>query len=216
MKLEEILDEELYKQVKVAIDKVNEKEPDKLKHVRFADLSEGAYISSEKYKSLETDKGSIAEQLKTAQGLIEELKKGTSKDEGLQGKIGEYETKISELEAENQTLKTESALKIALLDAGAKAADMEYLLFKANQSGEIKLTDDGKIKGQEELVSSIKTQCPAQFTSTEQKKVQEHKLESGDPNAGVLTRSDILKKPYSERLAIYEKDPETYREIMKG
>lgn len=169
-----------------------------------------------RYSKLKTDHEGVSRQLTEAQSLIEQLKKETGSNESLQGKIADYESKVAVLTAENEKLKTESALKVALLDAGAKAADMEYLLFKANQSGEIKLTDDGKIKGQEELVSSIKTQCPAQFTSAEQKKVQEHKLESGDPNAGVLTRSDILKKPYSERLAIYEKDPETYREIMKG
>lgn len=169
-----------------------------------------------RYSKLKTDHEGVSRQLTEAQSLIEQLKKETGSNESLQGKIADYESKVAVLTAENEKLKTESALKVALLDAGAKAADMEYLLFKANQSGEIKLTDDGKIKGQEELVSSIKTQCPAQFTSAEQKKVQEHKLESSDPNAGVLTRSDILKKPYSERLAIYEKDPETYREIMKG
>lgn len=169
-----------------------------------------------RYSKLKTDHEGVSRQLTEAQSLIEQLKKETGSNEGLQEKIADYESKVAVLTAENEKLKTESALKVALLDAGAKAADMEYLLFKVNQSGEIKLTDDGKIKGQEELVSSIKTQCPAQFTSAEQKKVQEHKLESGDPNAGVLTRSDILKKPYSERLAIYEKDPETYREIMKG
>lgn len=169
-----------------------------------------------RYSKLKTDHEGVSRQLTEAQSLIEQLKKETGSNESLQGKIADYESKVAVLTAENEKLKTESALKVALLDAGAKAADMEYLLFKANQSGEIKLTDDGKIKGQEELVSSIKTQCPAQFTSAEQKKVQEHKLESGDPNAGALTRSDILKKPYSERLAIYEKDPETYREIMKG
>ena len=98
MKLEELLDKELFAQVKAAIDAANGKEPDKLKHIRYADLSEGNYISKEKYSALETDKGAIAEQLKTAQGLIEELKKGTGGDEALQGKITEYETTIATLQ----------------------------------------------------------------------------------------------------------------------
>lgn len=169
-----------------------------------------------RYSKLKTDHEGVSQQLTEAQSLIEQLKKETGSNENLQGKIADYESKVAALTAENEKLKTESALKVALLDAGANAADMDYLLYKASQNREIKLTDDGKVKGQEELVSSIKTQCPAQFTSAEQKKVQEHKLLSGDPNAGVLTRSDILKKPYSERLAIYEKNPENYREIMKG
>lgn len=38
MKSEEVLDRNLYEQVKAAIDAVNEKAPDKLKHMRFTDL----------------------------------------------------------------------------------------------------------------------------------------------------------------------------------
>ena len=98
MKLEELLEKELYAQVKAAIDAANAKEPDKLKHIRYADLSEGNYISKEKYTALETDNGSIAEQLKTAQELISELKKNTGGDEKLQGKITEYETLINSLQ----------------------------------------------------------------------------------------------------------------------
>lgn len=186
MKLEEVLSKELYEQVKAAIDAVNAKEQDKLKHVRFTDLSEGGYISKEKYGTLETEKGSIAAQLQTATGLIEELKKGTKTDEGLQGKIGEYETKVASLEAENSKLKTEGAIKVALLDAGAKATDIDYLMFKASADGkELKIGDDGKLKGQEELITGLKTQFPAQFTSDQSKNIQEHKLEGADGDAGV-------------------------------
>ena len=51
MELKDVLGEELYKQVQAKIDEQNSKEEDKLKHVRFADLSEGNYISKEKYDS---------------------------------------------------------------------------------------------------------------------------------------------------------------------
>lgn len=43
MKLEELLGADLYAQVKSKLDKVNANEPDKLKHVIYADLSEGEY-----------------------------------------------------------------------------------------------------------------------------------------------------------------------------
>ena len=66
MKLEELLEKDLFEQVKAAIDAANAKEPDKLKHVMYADLSEGNYVSKEKYSELEADKSSVAEQLKTA------------------------------------------------------------------------------------------------------------------------------------------------------
>ncbi len=203
MKLDEVLSKELYAQVKAAIDAVNAKEPDKLKHVRFTDLSEGGYISKEKYGTLETENGSIATQLQTANGLIEELKKGTKADEGLQGKIGEYETTISTLEAENAKLKTEGALKVALLDAGAKASDIDYLMFKASADGkEMKFGDDGKLKGQDDLITGLKTQFPAQFASEQTKDIQEHKLGGGADGAGAgaepKSLAEALKLQYGK------------------
>ena len=51
MKLEELLGTDLYAQVKAKLDDVNSKEPDKLKHVRYADLSEGEYVGKGKYDS---------------------------------------------------------------------------------------------------------------------------------------------------------------------
>lgn len=199
--LKAILGDELFSQFEKAVAEHNGKPENKEKQVKLADLGTGEYVSSEKYKSLETDKGSVAEQLKTAQGLIETLKKGTSKDENLQGKIGEYETTITTLEAENLKLKTESALKVALLDAGAKPSDMDYLLFKASQNGEIKLGDDGKVKDQENLVTGLKTSCPTQFATADNKHVQEHKLELGDPNRKIeepKTLAEALKQQYEE------------------
>ena len=78
MELKDVLGEELYKQVQAKIDEQNSKEEDKLKHVRFADLSEGNYISKEKYDS-ETERlnGLITgkdTEIGNANKLIEELK----------------------------------------------------------------------------------------------------------------------------------------------
>lgn len=199
MELKELLGDDLGAQVEKAISDYNTKPENKEKPVKFADLSTGAYVSSEKYKALEGEKGGIAEQYTAAQKMIDELKKGTAKDTELQGKIGEYETKMKTLQAENEKLKTESALKVVLLNAGAKPSDMDYLLFKAGQSGNIKLGEDGKLKGQDDLISGLKTQCPAQFQSAEQKSIQEHKLEQGDQHnqeTEPKTLAEALKMQY--------------------
>lgn len=198
MTLEELLNEEVYAKVKAAIDEINGKEPDKLKHVRFADLSEGGYISKEKYTSLETDKGSVEEQLGQANELINQLKKGTKGDDGLQGKIGEYETTITKLTAENEKLKTESSLKLILLEAGAKPGDIDYLLFRAREKGEILIGEDGKAKGQDDLIASLKAQCPSQFQTSDAKAIQEHRLEMGDIHnqEEPKTLAEALKQQY--------------------
>lgn len=49
MTLQEVLGEELYAQVEAKINEVNANQPDKAKHVRFADLGEGNYVSRTKY-----------------------------------------------------------------------------------------------------------------------------------------------------------------------
>ena len=156
-----------------------------------------------RYSKLKTDHDTAASQLKEAQTLIATLKKGTGDNEALQGKITEYETTVATLKAENDKLKTESALKIALLDAGAKATDIDYLMFKAGQhEGGIKLDADGKLKGQEDLISGLKTQCPAQFQGTDSKSVQEHKLEGNQGGQGGAAEpknlAEALKMKYGE------------------
>lgn len=49
MTLQEVLGEELYAQVEAKISEINANQPDKTKHVRFADLGEGNYVSRTKY-----------------------------------------------------------------------------------------------------------------------------------------------------------------------
>ena len=51
MKLNELLSPELYQQVQARIDEVNAGQADKTKHVRFADLSEGGYVSVDRFNS---------------------------------------------------------------------------------------------------------------------------------------------------------------------
>lgn len=200
MKLEELLSKELYEQVKAAIDAANAKEPDKLKHIRYADLSEGNYISREKYASLETDNSSIAEQLKTAQGLIEQLKKGTGDNEALQGKIAEYEGAVSALQKQLKQEKLDSAVKIALLESGCK--DVDYITFKLKEKGELSLDEAGKIKGMDDKLAALKTQYPTQFESPKGGRIEEDRLPGADDKSGGTeapkTLAEALKQRYEE------------------
>lgn len=138
-----------------------------------------------RYGKLKTDHEGVSKQLEEAQELIKQLKKGTGDNEDLQGKIKEYETKVSELTAENEKLKVENALKVALLDAGAKADDLDYLMYKAGTGGrELKIGDDGRLKGQDDLIAGLKTQYSGNFVAADQKKIQENKLKTGEDDAG--------------------------------
>lgn len=219
MKLEELLKDapEVLQAVNAAIAKVNEGVEDKLKHVRFADLSEGGYVSKDKYTSLETDLSGKDAELVKANNLIEELKKSTGKDEGLQQKITDYESEIETLKTENAELKTENALKFALVSAGA--VDVDYLVFKAKEKGEIKLDENGKIKGEDDLISGLKTQHPAMFEASNaqqqvngNRRVLENNLPNGDKNKTV-TKEQFLKMGYAERLKLKQENPELFEQL---
>ena len=148
--------------------------------------------------------------------LIEELKKSTGKDEGLQQKITDYEAEIEKLKKENETLKTDNALKFALAAAGA--VDVDYLVFKAKEKGEIKLGDDGKIKGEADLISGLKTQLPSMFGASNNqqqnnnRKVFENNLPGGDNNKTV-TKEQFLAMGYAERLKIKQENPELFKQL---
>lgn len=126
-------------------------------------------------------------------------------DQALQTKITEYETKVATLTAENEKLKVDGALKVALLDAGAKASDLDYLMFKAGTGDrDLKIGEDGKLKGQDDLIAGLKTQFPGNFATTTQRQVQEHKIEQGsEGGAGgsnePKTLAEALKMQYESK-----------------
>ena len=217
MKLEELLKEkpEALKAINDALEKVNAGQEDKLKHVRFADLSEGGYVSKDKYTSLETDLAGKTTELTKANELIEELKKSAGKDEATQQKIATHETEIADLKKENAELKTENALKFALVAAGA--VDVDYLVFKAKEKGEIKLTEDGKIKGEDDLITGLKTQHPAMFQVSNDnrqnnRKILENNLPNGD-NDKTVTKEQFLKMGFNERMKLKEENPDLFKQL---
>ena len=211
--LKEILGEEVFGKLETSINDHNAKAENKDNQIKLANLAKGEYVSKDKYSSLETDKGSIAEQLQTAQTLIEDFKKNTSKDEALQGKFGDYETTITDLQAENEKLKLESALKIALLGAGVKQSDIEYLSFQMEKKGtEVKLDDTGKVKGIDDIITGLKMQFPSQFEASSNKKIDENKLNEPDKK-DTVTGEDFNKMSYQQRVDLFNKNPDAYNDL---
>lgn len=166
-----------------------------------------------RYGKLKTDHESKLNELAEANKLIDELKKSNKGNDDLQGKITNYENQVAQLQEELQKTKLDSAIKVALLSE--KAMDVDYLTYKLKEKGELELDENEKIKGWDDKIAGLKTQFPNQFEHSGSKKVEEHKLDRSDDNT-TWTKAEILKKPYSERIKIYEENPEAYNEIMKG
>lgn len=211
--LKEILTEELYKQLETAINAHNGNEANKEKQIKLGNLGGGEYVGKGKYDALQALFDGQKTELEKANGLITDLKKGTKDNEGLQGKITEYETQVQTLQAELEKTKLDNAIKVALLES--KANDVDYLTFKLREKGdEISLDEQGKIKGWEDKLAGLKTQFPTMFEASGTKKYQENKLPDNDNNGGTLTKADVMKMPYAERAKLLQENPEAYKAAM--
>lgn len=167
-----------------------------------------------RYGKLKTDHESKLSELTKANELIEELKKSTKGNEDLQSKISGYEMQVNELQEQLAQTKLNSAIKVALLEA--KVTDVDYMTFKLKEKGELQLDENEKIKGWEDKLAGLKTQFPQQFENAGTKKVLENKLQGGDPAGSSLTKSDLLKKSYAERMKLYNENPEAYKAAMES
>lgn len=154
MKLEELLGEDLYKQVKEKIDAANANEADKLKHIRYADLSEGEYVSKGKYDAAVAEKENLAGQIKTLNATIGDLKKNNADNESLQTTITDLQAKLKEQQTANEKITKSYALKDQLSKQGV--LDPDYLIYKAGGLDKFTFDKQGKPVGVEEAVKPYK------------------------------------------------------------
>ena len=167
-----------------------------------------------RYKKLKDEHDTVVKERDEGKTLIENLQKSNKGNEGLQKQVTDYQTKVEQLQAELAQTRIDSAINIGLLAAGVKPDDVDYVTFKLKGSGDIELDEQGNIKGWEDKVAGLKTRFPANFTSAGGKTYQEHKLpEEGNPG-DAITRESLLKKPYAERMKIFNENPEAYKAAM--
>lgn len=213
--LKKLLGDDLYSQLETKINEYNSTKTDKEKQIKLADIGSGNYVEKNEYEALNGQLNGKQTELETANALIEDLKKGNKSNDDLQSKISEYEEQVADLRTQLEETKLKSAVKVALMSENA--VDVDYLTFKLNESGEaIELDENGHIKGWQDKISNLKTKFPKMFESGDSggyKILGDNRLPNGDGET-VLTRNDILKKPYAERAALYSENPDAYNEAM--
>lgn len=169
-----------------------------------------------RYGKLKTQhEGKLAE-LGEANKLIEELKKSGAGNEELQGKVTVYEQQIAQLQAQLKETQLDSEANIALLAAGVKPDDVDYVMFKLKAKGELELGEDGHIKGMDDKIAALKTQLPAQFENSNVKKFEERKLPESDNGEKAITKEEFNKMGYNSRVEFKRNNPEQYSNMMKG
>lgn len=179
----------------------------------------GIYLSSEenmdiRYGKLKTQHDGVTKQLTEANALIENLKKSTKGQEEAQQQIASYQQQVQQLQAELEQTKIEAEIKVGLL--AEKALDVDYLTFKLKEKGELALDENGKIKGWDDKMAALKNQLPTQFESAANRKIIENRLPEDKSGGDGLTRETLLKKPYAERMKIFNENPEAYKTAMNG
>ena len=167
-----------------------------------------------RYGKLKSDHDSLTAEHQKSTDLIAQLQKQTKDNEGIQNKITDYQNQIKTLQEEAVKARTESALKIGLLSAGAKPDDIDYLMFKMEHDGDWKpeLSDDGQIKGLDDKLKGLKTQYPAQFETTSNKIIDEKKLDKQNEKDGV-TADEFRKMGYQQKNQLFNENPELYRKL---
>ncbi len=171
MTLQQLLDEELYQRVQERIDQINAQR-EETQQLRFADLSEGEYISGPVHREA-----------------------------------------VEKLREENLTLRTEGALKLALVQAGGK--DLDYLLYKA-RAEPLTVEADGSVKGVQEVVERFRQTLPEMFPSKENngKRIFANRLPEGSREETV-TRDQFAAMGYEDRLRLKNRQPELYAAMVR-
>lgn len=181
--------------------------------------SNKVYLASEenldvRYNKLKLEAETNAQELAKSQALIAELQKGNKGNEELQAKIKTYEVENQKLREDFEKQKLNSALERALLEANV--SDVDYLKFKIQEKGEtLKLDENDKIVNIKDTIDALKTQFPNQFKSSENK-INEIKLPTPGNDDKSLTKDEILKKSYQERVKLFNENPDAYNEVMKN
>ena len=167
-----------------------------------------------RYGKLKSQHDGVTQQLSEANALIETLKKSTRGQEEAQQKITAYEQQVQQLQAELERTKILSEAKFLLKDAGA--LDVDYLLFKLQEKGELSMGDDGKIKDWDDKLAGLKTQMPTQFESkgAGKKNIIENRLPEPDSGNSV-SKEAFEKMGYNDRLKLFRDDPDAYAALTK-
>ncbi len=125
----------------------------------------------------------------------------------------EYRAQIASLTEQLSQTRLDAALRTALVQAGAE--DVDYLAYKLREGGTaLALNERGELADWKQTLTRLKTAFPRQFTTGEEAigTYQGYKpMPEGIPgNREGLSRSELLKKPYHQRLELYRQDPEGF------
>lgn len=218
--LKTVLGDELFAQVKKAIDAHNGDEANKETQIKLANLAGGEYIGKGKHDALQAAFDGKTAELQQANDLIAQLKKDSKGNEEMQGKITGYEQQVEQLQSELAATKLQAAIKVALLSE--KAVDIDYLTFKLNEKlkdkGEtLELDENEQIKGWDDKLAGLKTQFPTMFVAAGDDGSGYEPIDNGGLPKGdgsrTVTKEQFRAMDYNERAKLKEENAELFKQL---
>lgn len=173
-----------------------------------------------RYSKLKADHEAAVKERDEGKTLIEDLQKKNKDNETLQQQIADYKAQVEKIQVELAENKLNSAISTGLLAAGVQSDDVDYLVFKLREKGELKLDENGKIQGWDDKLAGLKVQCPKQFPSASEggdgyQVYNPAKLDGGDGKDKVPTREDFQAMTYEQRVALKQKNEELYKKLRQ-
>ncbi len=179
MTLKDLLAPDLFSQVEAAINEHNAKETDKLKHVRYVDLSEGQYVSRNKFddttNQLKQQVTDLQGQLSQRDTDMNDLSAKLTAAQADAGKLAEAQTALTDLQSKYETEKNDwenktakQAYEFAIKTEAGKlkfssaAAQRDFI--RGAIDANLKLDGD-TIMGFSDYVQKYKTDDPSAFVA---------------------------------------------------
>lgn len=165
----------------------------------------------------------VNEAKKTAEALITERDNQIAELKKSEGANDALKKQIETLEAENaksvealKEVRLNSAITIALKDAGAKNVKAVLPFITANE-----MDDDGNVKGLADQIKSLKESEESSFLfNVETKKTETVKgaspvVGANSTSKGVITKAQFDRMNYKQRVELFNSDPETYKNLTE-
>ncbi len=176
-------------------------------------------IMSENGKDIEKAKGSLSDitaerdslksMLADRDNQLDELKQKSGDAEGLKAEI-------EKLQADNKSIRINSAVDKALMTARAKNIKAVKALF--TDADKFELQEDGTIKGLEEQIKAIQKENDYLFEATKKETTKitgANPAESNDEKPKGVSKEEFDKMGYKERVDLKATNPELYDSFME-
>lgn len=165
---------------------------------------------AEKTESLQEQLDKANKELDNRDKQITDLQKAKDGDnQELKDKLANYEKENAQYKADMKELKLNNAVKLAVAKDANDADDILSLINK----DELELQDDGKVKGLDKAIESLKESKPYLFAES---KPSGRTPDDGKSVNGGVTQEEFNNMSVAERTDLFVNDRKTYDALINN